>query len=70
MTAWAARGDLDASAVRSNSFEMEWPPRSGRRQAFPEIDRAEWFPVEEARSRLVSAQAELLDRLVERVMNG
>ena len=55
VTAWAARGDLDASAVRSNSFEMEWPPRSGRRQAFPEIDRAEWFPVEEARSRLVSA---------------
>jgi predicted NUDIX family NTP pyrophosphohydrolase len=70
VTAWAARGDLDASAVRSNSFEMEWPPRSGRRQAFPEIDRAEWFAVEQARSRLVSGQAELLDRLVERVMNG
>jgi predicted NUDIX family NTP pyrophosphohydrolase len=70
VTAWAARGDLDAGAVRSNSFEMEWPPRSGRRQEFPEIDRAEWFPLEEARAKLVGAQVELLDRLVERAMNG
>ena len=70
VTAWAARGDLDAAAVRSNSFEMEWPPRSGRRQEFPEIDRAEWFTLDEARAKLVGAQVELLDRLVERVMNG
>src|SRR5215212_7401817 len=48
VTAWAARGDLDPASVRSNSFETEWPPRSGRRQAFPEIDRAEWFTVDEA----------------------
>ena len=70
VTAWAAQGDLDARAVRSNSFEMEWPPRSGHRQEFPEIDRAEWFALEEARGKLVGAQVELLDRLVERVING
>jgi predicted NUDIX family NTP pyrophosphohydrolase len=70
VTAWAAPGDLDAGAVRSNSFEMEWPPRSGRRQEFPEIDRAEWFTLDEARDKLVGAQVELLDRLVERVING
>jgi predicted NUDIX family NTP pyrophosphohydrolase len=70
VTAWAARGDLNAAAVRSNSFTMEWPPRSGRRQEFPEIDRAEWFTLDEARAKLVSAQVELLDRLVERVIDG
>ena len=70
VTAWAARGDLDAAAVRSNSFEMEWPPRSGRRQEFPEIDRAEWFTVDAARAKLVGAQVEFLDRLAERVKNG
>jgi predicted NUDIX family NTP pyrophosphohydrolase len=70
VTAWAARGDLDPATVRSNSFTMQWPPRSGREQEFPEIDRAEWFTIEAARSKLVSAQVELLDRLVERVING
>ena len=49
VTAWAARGDLDAASVRSNTFTMEWPPRSGRQQEFPEIDRAEWFALDEAR---------------------
>jgi predicted NUDIX family NTP pyrophosphohydrolase len=67
VTAWAARGDLDPATVRSNSFTMQWPPRSGREQEFPEIDRAEWFALDEARAKLVAAQAELLDRLVERV---
>ena len=67
VTAWAARGDLDPATVRSNTFTMEWPPRSGREQEFPEIDRAEWFALDEARAKLVAAQAELLDRLVERV---
>jgi predicted NUDIX family NTP pyrophosphohydrolase len=66
VTAWAARGDLDPASVRSNSFTMEWPPRSGRQQEFPEIDRAQWFTLDEARDKLVPAQAELLDRLVER----
>ncbi len=67
VTAWAARGDLDPASVRSNSFTMQWPPRSGREQEFPEIDRAEWFVLDEARAKLVSAQVELLDRLAARL---
>ena len=61
--AFYGEGDLDVEAVVSNAFEMEWPPRSGREQEFPEIDRAEWFPVDEARAKLNPAQAEFLDRL-------
>ena len=61
--AWALEGDLDAAAVRSNTFELQWPPRSGRMQEFPEVDRAEWFGLEEARKRINPAQAEFLDRL-------
>jgi predicted NUDIX family NTP pyrophosphohydrolase len=64
--AWAIAGDLDATAIRSNTFEMEWPPRSGARREFPEVDRAEWFGIHEARERILPAQAPLLDRLVER----
>jgi len=63
VTAWAVAGDLDPADVRSNEFEMEWPPRSGVRQRFPEIDRAEWVGVGVARRRLVSSQAELVERL-------
>jgi predicted NUDIX family NTP pyrophosphohydrolase len=63
VTAFAVEGDLDPATVRSNTFEVEWPPRSGRRQAFPEIDRAEWFGLDEARERLNPAQAEFVDRL-------
>ena len=63
VTAWAAEGDLDPAAVRSNTFSMEWPPRSGRRQEFPEIDRAEWFTLARAREKLVEAQAAFVDRL-------
>lgn len=55
--------DLDPAALRSNTFTMTWPPRSGRTQEFPEIDRAAWLPAAEARALLVAAQAELLDRL-------
>ena len=65
VAAWAVEGDLDASAAHSNTFEMEWPPRSGRRQEFPEIDRAEWFPLARAREKLLPAQAAFLDRLEE-----
>jgi predicted NUDIX family NTP pyrophosphohydrolase len=65
--AWAIPGDLDPASVRSNTFTMQWPPRSGRQAEFPEIDRAAWFGVDEAREKLVPAQAELVDRLVERV---
>ena len=67
VTAWAAAGDLDAAAVRSNTFAMEWPPRSGRQTEFPEIDRAGWFGVEEAREKLNAAQTEFLDRLLGRL---
>ena len=61
--AFYGEGDLDVAAVVSNTFTIEWPPRSGRQQEFPEIDRAEWFPVDEARAKLNPAQAEFLDRL-------
>ena len=61
--AFYGEGDLDVAGVVSNTFEMEWPPRSGRMQSFPEIDRAEWFAVEVAREKLIAAQAEFLDRL-------
>ena len=61
--AFAAAGDLDPAAVSSNTFELEWPPRSGRTQSFPEIDRAEWFALDAARAKLNPAQAELVDRL-------
>jgi predicted NUDIX family NTP pyrophosphohydrolase len=61
--AWAAPGDLDVSAVSSSTFTMEWPPRSGRMREFPEVDRAAWFSLAEARRKLVPAQAELVDRL-------
>jgi predicted NUDIX family NTP pyrophosphohydrolase len=64
VTAWAAEGDLDATAAQSNTFTLEWPPRSGVRREFPEVDRAEWFALAEARRRIVPAQAELLDRLL------
>jgi predicted NUDIX family NTP pyrophosphohydrolase len=61
--AWAIEGDLDAAAVHSNLFSMEWPPKSGRQQEFPEIDRAQWFTIAAGRSRLNPGQAPLLDQL-------
>jgi predicted NUDIX family NTP pyrophosphohydrolase len=64
--AWALEGDLDARTVRSNTFSMQWPPRSGRMQEFPEVDRAEWFDLDAARQRINPAQAAFLDRLVSR----
>jgi predicted NUDIX family NTP pyrophosphohydrolase len=67
LTVWAAEGDLDAEACRSNTFELEWPPRSGRVQVFPEIDRAAWFDVERARHKLVKGQLSFLDRLLARL---
>jgi predicted NUDIX family NTP pyrophosphohydrolase len=65
VTAWAIEGDLDAGAITSNTFELEWPPRSGRRQEFPEVDRAGWFALDAARTKLLAAQAPLLDRLAD-----
>ena len=61
--AWALEGDCDAAAVKSNTFPMEWPPRSGRMQDFPEVDRAEWFALPRARVKILEAQAPLLDEL-------
>ncbi|MGY1815614.1 NUDIX domain-containing protein [Blastococcus sp. SYSU D00820] len=63
LAVWAAEGDLDADAVRSNTFSLEWPPRSGRMQEFPEIDRAAWFGLDAARVALVRGQLPFLDRL-------
>jgi predicted NUDIX family NTP pyrophosphohydrolase len=61
--AWAVEGDLDPTALQSNSFSIEWPPRSGRQATFPEVDRAAWFPLEIARQKINPAQAALLDEL-------
>jgi predicted NUDIX family NTP pyrophosphohydrolase len=61
--AWAMRGDLDPTAVRSITFTMEWPPRSGRQQAFPEVDRAGWFGLPDARGKILKGQAPFLDEL-------
>lgn len=63
VSAWALEGDLDVEAVMSNTFELEWPPRSGRREQFPEVDRAQWFSLHEARAKVNPAQVELLQRL-------
>jgi predicted NUDIX family NTP pyrophosphohydrolase len=62
--AFTGEGDFDPAALASNSFDIEWPPRSGRRQSFPEVDRAEWFNIDSARQKMLSAQVELLDRLL------
>ncbi|MDL9945049.1 NUDIX domain-containing protein [Gordonia sp. ABSL11-1] len=69
VTGFAAEGDLDAAGVVSNTFEMQWPPRSGRMQEFPEIDRAEWVSPDVARVKLNPAQAAFVDRLME-VLDG
>jgi predicted NUDIX family NTP pyrophosphohydrolase len=65
VAAWGVQGDLDPALVRSNTFEMEWPPRSGRRQSFPEVDRAEWFTPEAALEKMNPAQHTFLERLLE-----
>ena len=61
--AWAAAGDFDAAAVASNTFSMEWPPRSGRLQSFPEVDRGAWFSLPEARRKILAGQVPLLEQL-------
>ncbi len=63
VVAWALEGDLDPATVRSNTFTTEWPPKSGAMKEFPEVDRAEWFGLDEAREKLNPAQSALLDRL-------
>lgn len=62
--AWAVEGDCDATRITSNNFTMEWPPKSGRQAEFPEVDRAEWFAIEQAREKLNKGQVNLLDQLI------
>lgn len=67
--AWAAPGDLDPDRIKSETFELEWPPRSGRRATFPEVDRAAWFDLEAARRKILASQQTLIDRL-ERIIRA
>lgn len=64
VSAWAFAGDCDPQNLRSNSFEMEWPPRSGRKMEFPEVDRGGWYSIEDARRYLLAGQQVFLDRLL------
>jgi len=66
--AWALEGDIDAGKITSNSFEIEWPPKSGKMQAFPEIDRAGWFGFEEAINKINPAQAGFVEELVKMII--
>jgi predicted NUDIX family NTP pyrophosphohydrolase len=61
--AWAVEGDCDAEAIRSNTFAMQWPPRSGKMAEFPEVDRAAWFTPQEARERILASQTAFIDEL-------
>ncbi|MEJ2266139.1 MAG: NUDIX domain-containing protein, partial [Anaerolineales bacterium] len=65
--AWAVQGDLNPEEIRSNTFEMDWPPKSGKKQKFPEIDRAEWFPVRIALQKINQAQATFIRELIEKL---
>jgi len=65
VTAWAVEGSVDPAAVEPGTFELEWPPRSGQLQQFPELDRVEWFDVDHAREKIVAAQQAFLDRLTD-----
>ena len=67
ITAFATEGDFDPSTLRSNTFEMEWPPKSGRMQSFPEVNRAAWFAPQEAREKILPGQRPLIDRLLARI---
>ena len=66
--AWAVEGDLDASSIVSNMFKMEWPPRSGKQQEFPEVDRGEWFTIPAAREKLQEGQLGFLDELESKII--
>jgi predicted NUDIX family NTP pyrophosphohydrolase len=65
VTTFAVEGDLDVDAVRSNTFEIEWPPKCGKLQSFPEIDRAAWFDLPAAHVKIIESQRVLLDNLVD-----
>jgi predicted NUDIX family NTP pyrophosphohydrolase len=65
--AWAMRADFDTATLKSNTFSMEWPPRSGRQSEFPEVDGAAWFSLDEARRKILKGQAGFLDQLLARL---
>lgn len=67
VTAWAVEGDLDVRKLKSNAFELEWPPKSGHKASFPEIDRAEWYSLDEARRKILPGQKEFIARLIKMV---
>lgn len=64
LSAWAVEGDLDATAIESNTFEMEWPPKSGRRALFPEVDRAGWFAIDASKVKITKGQLQVIEALV------
>jgi predicted NUDIX family NTP pyrophosphohydrolase len=66
---WAVQGDCDPAKLTSNEFEMEWPPRSGKRQSFPEVDRGQWFGVDEARGKFLVGQRPILDAFRDKIRN-
>jgi predicted NUDIX family NTP pyrophosphohydrolase len=68
ISAWALEGDFDVGSLRSNTFSIEWPPRSGRMETFPEVDRANWFTPPVARKKLVKGQVEIIDALLDKLM--
>ena len=70
ISAWALEGDCDASLIKSNTFSMEWPPRSGRQQEFPEVDRAGWFTVPAAKEKILKGQVPFLNELNEILKEG
>jgi predicted NUDIX family NTP pyrophosphohydrolase len=65
VTAWAINADIDVSQIKSNTFEMEWPPRSGKQQEFPEIDRADWFSLGEAAQKVIKGQGIIFEKLAD-----
>ena len=66
--AWAVEGDIEPTKIISNEFEMEWPPRSGKMKRFPEIDKASWFNLTEAKQKIIPAQSSLIEELESRVV--
>jgi predicted NUDIX family NTP pyrophosphohydrolase len=64
VTAWGVEGDIDVAQLKSNTFELEWPPKSGRKAVFPEVDRAAWFATAEAQRRILAGQSEFIARLL------
>jgi predicted NUDIX family NTP pyrophosphohydrolase len=65
--AWAVEGNIDETNITSNTFEMEWPPRSGKKQIFPEVDKAAWLDIETAKTKIIAAQVELIESLLEKI---